>query len=114
MFAVDLVEWERFCYRPGISLSRPEVESMSLREYLLRRQAHTRDTMETVRLETLPILNAWAEDTVTMDDFFGGAQAMTEQDKEELRAFADDVAEMEDEDGEPLVDDWSLVGEQLA
>ena len=63
MFSVDLVEWERFCYRRD--LSRWEIESMSLREYILRRQAHTRDNMQTVRLQTLPFVNTQTEDTIT-------------------------------------------------
>lgn len=79
---------------------------MSLREYVLRRQGQMRDTIETLRLETLPLLNAWSEDTITLQDFFG-PRGMSEEDKEELRSLRDRI----DETGE--IDDWSLVDEQL-
>ena len=75
MLHVDLVEWERFGYRQG--LSRAEIEQMSLREYVLRRQALMRSHVETLRIQTLPIVNAWTEDPVTVEDFFGGARAMS-------------------------------------
>jgi len=81
---------------------------MSLREYVLRQQAHTRSNMETLRLETLPVVNAWVEDDVKVEDFFGNA-ATTEQDREELREFTDDLKDSEF--GKDL--DWSLVDEQL-
>jgi len=80
---------------------------MSLREYILRRQGHMRDTLETLRLETLPVVNAWSEDEITAKDFFGGT-AKTERDEEKLKAFRYEVAT---ETG--LVDDWSLVDPEL-
>lgn len=80
---------------------------MSLREYILRRQASMRDTIETIRLETLPVVNALSEDTITVDDFFGGAA--TGRDKDELKSFRNAIEARTD-----LVDDWSLVDEDLA
>jgi len=104
---VDLVEWERFGYRRD--LSRAEIEQMSLREYLLRRQAHTREWMQTVRLETLPVLNAWTEDTVTMTDFFGySASEMDADDRQALKALRYDVEQQSERDI-----DWTLVDQQL-
>lgn len=71
---------------------------MSLREYILRRQAHTRETMETVRLETLPLVNSWTEDTITLKDFYGGKKSMDEEDIEALEALKNDVQENTDEE----------------
>lgn len=102
---MDLVEWERFGYRKG--LSRREVEQMTLREYILRRQGHMRDSLETLRLETLPIVNAWSNDEITARDFFGGAPK-TQRDEEKLKAFRYEVATKTD-----LIDDWSLVDPEL-
>jgi hypothetical protein len=80
---------------------------MSLREYILRRQASMRDTLETIRLETLPVVNALSEDTITVSDFFetGSAKA----DPDELKSFRNAIEARTD-----LVDDWSLVDEDLA
>lgn len=104
---MDLVEWERFGYRQG--LSRPEIEHMSLREYVLRRQAHIRDYMETIRLKTLPLLNAWTEEAITAEDFFDTEPAqMSEDDRQALKALRYDVEQQVDE-----IDDFSLVDEQL-
>lgn len=80
---------------------------MSLREYILRRQASMRDTIETIRLETLPIVNALSEDTLTVDDFFGAGSSPSDQ--EELKSFRNAVEARTD-----LVDDWSLVDDELA
>jgi len=101
VFSVDLQEWERFGYQQG--LTRPEIEAMSLGEYLLRRQARMKDAMETIRLETLPIVNCLSEDEVTVSDFFGEGSHST-RDEEELKAFRHDVSQHTD-----LVDDWSLL-----
>ena len=80
---------------------------MSLREYILRRQATMRSTVETLRLETLPIVNTQTEDDVRASDFFGGGPDR-ERDDEELKAFRYDVATKTD-----LVDDWSLLDPDL-
>lgn len=85
-----------------------EIEQMSLREYVLRRQGHMRDSLETLRLETLPIVNAWTEDEITARDFFAGGSPRTERDEEKLRAWRYDVATQTD-----LVDDWSLLDPDL-
>jgi hypothetical protein len=77
---------------------------MSLREYILRRQATLRDTVQTIRIETLPVVNALAEDTVDVGDFFAGSASRTDRDEEELKAFRYEVSKQTD-----LVDDWSLV-----
>lgn len=106
MFCVDVVEWERFGYREG--LSRKEVETMSLREYLLRRQASLKDTIQTIRLETLPVVNALSEDRITVSDFFEQGGPQEPQDSEQVKAFRNTVAARTD-----LVDDWSLVDEDL-
>jgi len=105
---VDLNEWERFGYRQG--LTRREVETMSLREYILRRQGHTRDRIETLRLETLPLVNAWTEDEITLSDFFGTTpQQMSDEDRQALKALRYDV----EQSGAFDIDDFSLVDEQL-
>jgi hypothetical protein len=77
---------------------------MSLREYILRRQATLRDTVQTIRIETLPVVNALSEDTVDVGDFFAGSASRTDRDEEELKAFRYEVSKQTD-----LVDDWSLV-----
>jgi hypothetical protein len=64
--------------------------------------------METLRLQTLPLVNAWVEDDVRVEDFFG-VSARSSQDTEELREFTDDLKDSEF--GQDL--DWSLVDEQL-
>jgi hypothetical protein len=72
---------------------------MSLREYVLRRQASTRDTMKTVRLEVLPILNAWTESTVDLDDFFSsGPTPPKEKDIQSLKALRYDLEQSADRD----------------
>jgi len=82
---------------------------MSLREYILRRQAHTRDHMDTVRLQTLPLLNAWSEETITAEDFFGAPSAeMSADDRQALKALRYDIEQSADRDI-----DWSLVDQQL-
>lgn len=81
---------------------------MSLQEYILRRQGHMRDTLETLRLETLPIVNAWAEDEITARDFFNGGSKPTERDEEKLKAFRYEIATETE-----IVDDWSLVDPDL-
>lgn len=84
---------------------------MSLREYILRRQAHTRDHMETLKLETLPLLNAWTEDSVTLKDFFDSSSAqMNEDDRQALKALRYDVEHSDAFD----IEDFSLVDEQLS
>lgn len=77
---------------------------MSLREYILRRQATLRDTVETIRVETLPIANGLTEDPLDVGDFFAGGPSRTERDEEELKAFRYEVSKQTD-----IVDDWSLV-----
>jgi hypothetical protein len=77
---------------------------MSLREYILRRQASLRDTVETIRVETLPVVNALAEDEIALADFFGGTAPRSQRDEEELKAFRWEVDQHTD-----IVDDWSLV-----
>jgi len=79
---------------------------MSLREYVLRRQARLRDTVETIRLETLPVVNALSEDTIEVADFFG--EGRSSRDEEELKAFRYEVEARTD-----LVDDWGLVDPDL-
>lgn len=82
---------------------------MSLREYILRRQAHTRDSMDTLKLETLPLLNAWTEDSITLRKFFDSTPGeMSDEDRQALKALRYDVEQQTD-----LVDDWSLVDQQL-
>lgn len=82
---------------------------MSLREYILRRQAHTRGQMDTIRLQTLPILNAWSEDTITMDDFLGHSSAdMSPNEMDAVKALRYDVEQSTDRDI-----DWSHVDAQL-
>jgi hypothetical protein len=82
---------------------------MSLREYLLRRQAHTRDWMETVRLQTLPLLNAWSKDTITMDDFMGQVpEKLSEEKMDAVKALRYDVEQHTDHNI-----DWSHVDQQL-
>jgi len=77
---------------------------MSLREYILRRQATLRDTVETIRIKTVPVVNALTEDTVGVGDFFAQSASRTGRDEEELKAFRYEVSKQTD-----LVDDWSLV-----
>jgi hypothetical protein len=77
---------------------------MSLREYILRRQASLRDTVETIRVETLPVVNALAEDEIALADFFVGTAPRAQRDEEELKAFRWEVDQHTD-----IVDDWSLV-----
>jgi hypothetical protein len=102
------VEWERFGYRRD--LSRAEIEHMSLREYILRRQAHTRDYMQTLRLETLPILNAWSKEAITLQDFMRRRSTeMDGEDRQALKALRYDIEQHTD-----IVDDWTLIDEQLA
>lgn len=79
---------------------------MSLREYILRRQARLRDTVETIKLETIPVLNALSGDTITVEDFFRGAPGRS---SDELKAFRYEVEARTD-----LVDDWSLLDPDLA
>lgn len=81
---------------------------MSLREYILRRQGHMRDTLETLRLETLPLVNAWSEEEVTAERFFDADPKATERDEEKLKAFRYEIATETD-----IVDDWSLVDPEL-
>lgn len=54
--------------------------------------------METVRLETLPLVNSWTEDTITLKDFYGGKKSMDEEDIEALEALKNDVQENTDEE----------------
>ena len=76
---------------------------MSLREYILRQQAHTRDSMETTRLQTLPLLNVHSEDIITVKDFFGGtAGDMTEEEINSLEKLRNDVAKDKDIDTDPV------------
>jgi hypothetical protein len=67
-----------------------------------------RDTLETLRLETLPIVNAWAEDEITARDFFQASPERTDRDEEKLKAFRYEIATETD-----IVDDWSLVDPEL-
>lgn len=103
---MDLVEWERFGYRQG--LSRREIQQMSLREYVLRRQGQMRSTLETLRLETLPLVNCWSEDNITAHDFFDTSPERSARDEEKLKAFRYEIATETD-----LIDDWSLVDPEL-
>jgi len=81
---------------------------MSLREYVLRRQASLRDTVETIQTQTLPVVNALSEDRITIGDFFQGGKSRAQRDEEELKAFRYEVDQKTD-----LVDDWSLVDPTL-
>lgn len=81
---------------------------MSLREYVLRRQASLRDTVETIRTQTLPVVNALSEDRIEIGDFFRGGKTRAQRDEEELKAFRYEVDQKTD-----LVDDWSLVDPTL-
>jgi hypothetical protein len=66
--------------------------------------------MDTVRLQTLPLLNAWSEDTVTTEDFFGAASAeMSADDRQALKALRYDIEQTSERDI-----DWSLVDQQLS
>jgi len=83
---------------------------MSLREYILRRQGQTRDRLDTLRLQTLPILNAWIEDTLTIEDFFDADPGgMSEDDRQALKALRYDVEQATDRDI-----DFGPVDEQLS
>ena len=82
---------------------------MSLREYILRRQAHTRDHMETIRLQTLPLLNAWSEEAITMKDFMGQpAKKLSDGEADAVKALRYDIDQNTDRDI-----DWTHVDEQL-
>ena len=82
---------------------------MSLREYILRRQAHTRGQMDTIRLQTLPVLNAWTEEPITMDDFLGRPSAeMTGSEADAVKALRYDIEQHADRDI-----DWTHVDNQL-
>jgi len=83
---------------------------MGLREYILRRQAHTREQMDTIRLQTLPVLNAWAEDPITMEDFLGhSAHEMSGSEADAVKALRYDIEQNTDRDI-----DWTHVDQQLA
>jgi hypothetical protein len=85
---------------------------MSLREYILRSQASRRKDLDEIRYR-LPLLNAWTEETVTLDDFIGQARSPSSGDRESLVTLRHDAAQLTGPDGQPLVTDWSLVDQQL-
>jgi len=85
---------------------------MSLREYILRSQAARRQDLDEIRYR-LPLLNAWTEETVTIEDFIGQARSASSGDREALVTLRHDAAQLTGPQGEPLVTDWSLVDEQL-
>jgi len=118
---LSIDEMYRSALEAGHSID--EVERMTLRHYFLSQQAHARRLIREqhmVEAQTLPILNTLlsALDAEPVQQLFGPnpgrtSKEMTEDERRALVTFRHDAAQMKDEDGSPLIDDWSLVDKQL-
>lgn len=118
---LSIDEMYRSALEAGHSID--EVDRMTLRHYFLSQQAHARRLIREqhmVEAQTLPILNTLlsALDAEPVQQLFGPSgrtskAEMSEDDRKALVTFRHDAAQIEDEDGSPLIDDWSLVDRQL-